>query len=715
MGRPLSSILADFAPEEQALLADFEAALRHAAVSAALFPSKAAEHTLPEAMGASVLGNYLGSVRRFLQTITLEGWAALSVEQQIGLLKRFHSQVQTDGLRHFICWLALTGSQPFSPAFLEATDTGIPALFRWLEHGRVIWPDLFARLTDVTLKLGYVQSTADAVCRAVTRAAAYLRKPPDSITLDELVALSDELRDRRARWRAERGLPLPIHEHQPLNPWTTGTVLYHAGLLPEPPGTHLISRRPGAGIEVTQLGFLAETAPHFHELVARYVEARRNVVRPSTLKQDICALGDFFRWLTCRHPEVSDLRQMDRRAHIEPYIRFVLNEAGPGRGRKDEHWSAVTRYQRLDRLRHFFRLLSLWGWPEAPVKPPLLAHDMPQPDQPLPKAFDDVDAARMIHIARTSASPVQRLVIELLASCGLRASEARDLKLSDIVAFSGPAGQAAQPWLHVPLGKLGNDRYVPIGAELQAALDAFLTAERSTRDWDGLASPPAWTSYLLAHKGKRASTAYCNQTAQRIGAMAGVPDAHAHRWRHTFATQAINRGMDLASIATLLGHVSLDMTMVYARIANPQLRKEFDRVSQQVQAFYTTVANDPPALDSPVSLPAGALGPAMVVARREMEWRRLGNGWCTRRAYLDCRYELVCERCIHFNTDSLFLPVLELQHQDAVRKGQQARIDVLAKVITSLQAAEEPLATVGGTDEVDLSTPEPISSKGALA
>ena len=664
-----------------------------------------------------MLGNRLGTARHFLHTVGLEGWSALPVEQQVQLLisSRSEKAVLKDGYRHFVGWLGLTGRQPFSPEFLEATDTGYPHLFRWLEHGRLAWPDLLTRLTQVTLKLGYTRDTADCVCRAVTRAVAYLRKPPDALTLDELVTLSDQLRDRRIEWRASHGQPVQRVEHQPLNPWTTGTVLYHAGILPEPPGTHLIGRRPGAGIEVTQLGFLAEEAPHFHDLAMRYIEARRSAVRPSTVKQDICALGDFFRWLTINHADVTDLRQLDRRAHIEPYIRWVLNEAGPGRGRKDEHWSFVTRYQRLDRLRHFFRLLSLWGWPEAPASPPLLAHDISEPDQPLPKAFDDVDAARMMHVARTSASPLQRLIIELLASCGLRAGEARDLKLSDIVSFGGPAGQAAQPWLHVPLGKLGNDRYVPIGPELQAALDAFLTAERSTRDWEGLTPSPAWTSYLLARKGKRGSTAYVNQVAQRIGAAAGVADAHAHRWRHTFATQAINRGMDLASIATLLGHVSLDMTMVYARIANPQLRKEFDRVSQQVQAFYTAVADDPPGPDSPVSLPAGALGPAMVVARREMEWRRLGNGWCTRRAYLDCRYELVCERCIHFNTDRLFLPVLELQHQDAARKGQQARIDVLAKIIDSLQAAQEPLAAVSGTNEVDLSTPESRSSKGALA
>jgi hypothetical protein len=149
------------------------------------------------------------------------------------------------------------------------------------------------------------------------------------------------------------------------------------------------------------------------------------------------------------------------------------------------------------------------------------------------------------------------------------------------------------------------------------------------------------------------------------------------------------------------------MTMVYARIASPKLRQEFERVSQQVQAFYTVVAKDP--LDTAIELPAGALGPAMVVARRELEWRRLGNGWCTRRAYLDCRYELVCERCVHFNTDRLFLPILEAQHEDAVHKGQQARVEMFAKLIASLKAAEqqvEPLPVVSGPQVADFSNPK---------
>lgn len=43
---------------------------------------------------------------------------------------------------------------------------------------------------------------------------------------------------------------------------------------------------------------------------------------------------------------------------------------------------------------------------------------------------------------------------------------------------------------------------------------------------------------------------------------------HPHQLRHTLATQAINRGMSIEAIAAMLGHKSLDMTLVYAKIAN---------------------------------------------------------------------------------------------------------------------------------------------------
>src|SRR5204862_5589299 len=81
-----------------------------------------------------------------------------------------------------------------------------------------------------------------------------------------------------------------------------------------------------------------------------------------------------------------------------------------------------------------------------------------------------------------------------------------------------------------------------------------------------------------------------------------------HQLRHTLATQAINRGMSLEAIAALLGHKSMRMTMVYAKIANRTVASEYFKVSAQVEALY----------DAPRQLPAEAEGSEMRKLRSEM-------------------------------------------------------------------------------------------------
>ena len=137
-----------------------------------------------------------------------------------------------------------------------------------------------------------------------------------------------------------------------------------------------------------------------------------------------------------------------------------------------------------------------------------------------------------------------------------------------------------------------------------------------------------------------------------------------HQLRHTLATQAINRGMSLEAIAALLGHKSLRMTLVYARIADRKVADEYFAVTAQVEALYTT--------ETP-TLPASAEGEQMRRLRLEMQRRLLGNGYCTRPAELDCAFESVCETCVHFATGPEFTPVL-LRQRDHARERDHTRL-----------------------------------------
>ena len=122
--------------------------------------------------------------------------------------------------------------------------------------------------------------------------------------------------------------------------------------------------------------------------------------------------------------------------------------------------TAETQRQRMRTVRQFFERIIEWDWPGAPARNPVIAWDIPKKPEPLPKFLDDRDAAKLMAAARASTDPRDRLVVELLARTGMRAGELADLDADAVVRIG------AGHWLRIPLGKLRNDRYVPLHPEL---------------------------------------------------------------------------------------------------------------------------------------------------------------------------------------------------------------------------------------------------------
>jgi hypothetical protein len=258
----------------------------------------------------------------------------------------------------------------------------------------------------------------------------------------------------------------------------------------------------------------------------------------------------------------------------------------------------------------------------------------------LPKFLDDRDAARLMAAAR-AADPCDRLVVEVLARPGIRAGELCDLD-ADAVVLIGDGHR-----LRIPVGKLRNDRYVPLHPDLitlladwtATNLDHIRHHHRLVADHRGI---------LDRHLVRR--------IVRRVARHAGVR-VHPHQLRHTLATQAINRGMRLEAIAALLGHRSMHMTLTYARIADRVVADEYAAVSAQIDALYSQ------------QLAVAETG-AMTRLRREAHARMLGNGLCTRPVELDCRMESACETCAYFHTSVEFRPVL-LRQRDHARDNHQ--------------------------------------------
>ena len=58
----------------------------------------------------------------------------------------------------------------------------------------------------------------------------------------------------------------------------------------------------------------------------------------------------------------------------------------------------------------------------------------------------------------------------------------------------------------------------------------------------------------------------------------GKPTITMHRFRHTFGTELAERGAKLHTIMSILGHESPQMTMVYARISDAEVLRDYRSV-----------------------------------------------------------------------------------------------------------------------------------------
>jgi integrase len=310
---------------------------------------------------------------------------------------------------------------------------------------------------------------------------------------------------------------------------------------------------------------LAATCRHYLDQIA--VSLRPNSVAGA----DVC-LRLFASWLVDHDPDVHAFRQVQRR-HIEGYKRWLATREG----RTGQPLKKTTISLRLGMLRVIIERLIEWDHPDAPARNPIFGTDLPRLDEPLPKFLDDDQAARFM-AAATRLDPFRRLVVEMLARTGLRVGEFCALQADAIVELGDTH------WLRVPVGKLHTDRYIPLHPIL-------LELHAAWRTWAG----PDDTGLLITNHGRPVDRFCVARILDRCARIAGIDHVHPHQLRHTLATQAINRGMSLEAIAAMLGHRSMRMTLVYARIADRTVADQYFAAAQQVDDLYNQPLTTSPA------------------------------------------------------------------------------------------------------------------------
>lgn len=181
-----------------------------------------------------------------------------------------------------------------------------------------------------------------------------------------------------------------------------------------------------------------------------------------------------------------------------------------------------------------------------------------------PEALDEDEQRRFLRAVQRHPSARDRAVALVLLYAGLRADELAQLYVQD-VPISTRRGKVI-----VRAGK-GHDggtyREVQFHRAARDALRAWLD-ERA--NWPGA---EATSALWLNRRGGRLSVR--NSIVRDLAVAAGLvhdsgPDAgkarvHPHTLRHTFGTQLLRSGVDVVTVADLMGHAKLDSTRIYTR------------------------------------------------------------------------------------------------------------------------------------------------------
>ena len=186
--------------------------------------------------------------------------------------------------------------------------------------------------------------------------------------------------------------------------------------------------------------------------------------------------------------------------------------------------------------------------------------NMPKFEKELPNVLskDDLNKMRSVINTEKITGIRDRLIIELLYSSGIRASELINLN-EYVIDFNEREMRI--------VGKGDKERITFFSRNAKKWLEKYI--EEKKKEYKNYSKEILITN----SKGKKLTTRTLRRLISNHATEAGLQkEVTPHVFRHSFATELLNNGVDIRYLQELLGHSSISTTQVYTHVSKSFLR-----------------------------------------------------------------------------------------------------------------------------------------------
>ena len=161
-------------------------------------------------------------------------------------------------------------------------------------------------------------------------------------------------------------------------------------------------------------------------------------------------------------------------------------------------------------------------------------------------------------------------MIEILYSCGLRATELISLKISDLFFNEG--------FIRV-MGKGSKQRLVPVGVPAIDSVKIYMNIRKA-----GPIQKKNDDILFLNRRGRHLSREMLFIIVKNACVVAGIDKVVSpHTFRHSFATHLVENGADLRAVQQMLGHESILTTEIYTHVNSEKWRESILKCHPRVK------------------------------------------------------------------------------------------------------------------------------------